>query len=55
MCNEVQTCGVLSGVNRGFNTSCITCFWTNLCLKLIVLSVVNVYAVCPTGALIEIR
>src|SRR5690554_1701855 len=54
MCNEVQTCGVLSAVNRGFdvvvspafnmdmiNTACTYC---GQCV-----------AVCPTGALTEVN
>lgn len=54
MCNEVQTCGILSAVNRGFNvfvgpafhldmvdTSCTFC---GQCV-----------AVCPTGALTEMN
>ncbi len=54
MCNEVQTCGILSGVNRGFDayvgpafnlpmadTSCTFC---GQCV-----------AVCPTGALTEVN
>ncbi len=54
MCNEVQTCGILSAVNRGFdvvvgpafdldmiNTSCTYC---GQCV-----------AVCPTGALTEVN
>ena len=52
MCNEVQTVGVLSGVNRGFNTEVGTFFDANLadtectyCGQCI--------SVCPTGALME--
>ncbi|SCI22520.1 MULTISPECIES: NADH-dependent [FeFe] hydrogenase, group A6 [unclassified Romboutsia] len=52
MCNEVQTVGVLSGVNRGFNTEVGTFFDADLvdtectyCGQCI--------SVCPTGALME--
>ncbi|MGL5327777.1 MAG: NADH-dependent [FeFe] hydrogenase, group A6 [Peptostreptococcaceae bacterium] len=52
MCNEVQTVGVLSGVNRGFHTevgtffgaelACTECTFCGQCIS-----------VCPTGALME--
>ena len=52
MCNEVQTVGVLSGINRGFHTKVGTFFDVNLadtectfCGQCI--------SVCPTGALME--
>lgn len=54
MCNEVQTVGVLSGVNRGFETVVspafglpmkeTTCTFCGQCV-----------AVCPTGALTEVN
>ena len=52
MCNEVQTVGVLSGINRGFGTQVSTFFGDDLidtnctfCGQCI--------SVCPTGALVE--
>ncbi|WP_297131457.1 [Fe-Fe] hydrogenase large subunit C-terminal domain-containing protein, partial [Terrisporobacter sp.] len=52
MCNEIQTVGVLSGINRGFGTEVGTFFGVDLadtnctfCGQCI--------SVCPTGALIE--
>ena len=52
MCNEVQTVGVLSGINRGFGTEVSTfydvdladtnCTFCGQCVT-----------VCPTGALVE--
>jgi len=52
MCNEVQTVGVLSGINRGFDTEVSTFYGVDLvdtnctfCGQCI--------SVCPTGALIE--
>ncbi len=54
MCNEIQTVGVLSGINRGFNTEVGTFFSANLsdtectyCGQCI--------SVCPTGALTEVN
>ncbi len=54
MCNQVQTCGVISAVNRGFNTTIApafekplqdsTCTFCGQCV-----------AVCPTGALTEVN
>ncbi|NQU84168.1 MAG: iron hydrogenase small subunit [Mariniphaga sp.] len=53
MCNEVQTVGVLSAINRGFNSVVATAFEMNLdhsactyCGQCV--------AVCPTGALTEV-
>ncbi len=53
MCNEVQTVGVLSGINRGFNSVVSPAFEMNLdhsectyCGQCV--------AVCPTGALTEV-
>ena len=52
MCNEIQTVGVLSGINRGFETEVSTFYGVDLadtnctfCGQCI--------SVCPTGALIE--
>ena len=52
MCNEIQTVGVLSGINRGFGTQVSTFFGDDLidtnctfCGQCI--------SVCPTGALVE--
>ena len=52
MCNEVQTVGVLSGINRGFGTQVSTFFGDDLidtnctfCGQCI--------SVCPTGSLVE--
>lgn len=53
MCNEVQTVGVLSAINRGFNAVVSPAFEENLdhssctyCGQCV--------AVCPTGALVEV-
>lgn len=42
VCNDIQTVGALSGVNRGFNTL-VSTFLTLIWLKQSVHSVVNVY------------
>ena len=52
MCNQVQTVGVLSGVNRGFNTEIGTFFDTNLCNTECTYCG-QCISVCPTGALME--
>ena len=52
MCNQVQTVGVLSGVNRGFNTEVGTFFDTNLCNTECTYCG-QCISVCPTGALME--
>ena len=52
MCNQVQTVGVLSGVNRGFNTEVGTFFNTNLCNTECTYCG-QCISVCPTGALME--
>lgn len=52
MCNEVQTCGVLSGVNRGFDSVVAPAFEMNLedsaCTNC-----GQCTQVCPVGALVE--
>ncbi len=52
MCNEVQTCGVLSGVNRGFDAVVAPAFEMNLedsaCTNC-----GQCTQVCPVGALVE--
>lgn len=54
MCNEIQTVGVLSGVNRGFNTQVGTFFNTELCNTECTFCG-QCIAVCPTGALTEVN
>ena len=54
MCNEIQTVGVLSGVNRGFGTEVGTFFNTNLCDTECTFCG-QCIAVCPTGALTEVN
>jgi len=52
MCNEVQTCGVLSGINRGFNAVVSPAFEMNLVDSTCTFCGQCV-AVCPVGALVE--
>ena len=52
MCNEVQTVGVLSGINRGFDTEVGTFFNANLCDTECTYCG-QCISVCPTGALME--
>jgi NADP-reducing hydrogenase subunit HndD len=52
MCNEVQTCGVLSGVNRGFNAVVAPAFEMNL-EDSVCTFCGQCAAVCPVGALVE--
>jgi len=53
MCNEVQTVGVLSGINRGFPSVVATAFEMNLDHSVCTYCGQCV-AVCPTGALTEV-
>jgi NADH-quinone oxidoreductase subunit G/NADP-reducing hydrogenase subunit HndD len=54
MCNEVQTCGILSGVNRGFDSFVSTAF--NLPLNETSCTYCGqCVAVCPTAALTEVN
>ncbi len=52
MCNEVQTCGVLSGVNRGFEAVVAPAFEQDL-IQSPCTFCGQCVAVCPTGALTE--
>lgn len=52
MCNEVQTCGVLSGVNRGFTAVVAPAFEMNLA-DTVCTNCGQCVAVCPVGALVE--
>lgn len=54
MCNDVQTVGVLSGINRGFNTEVGTFFNSDLCDTECTFCG-QCIAVCPTGALTEVN
>ena len=53
MCNKVQTCGVLSGVNRGFNAVVAPAFEQDLAVSPCTFCGQCV-AVCPVGALTEV-
>lgn len=53
MCNDVQTVGVLSAINRGFNSVVATAFEMNLDHSVCTYCGQCV-AVCPTGALTEV-
>ena len=52
MCNEVQTCGVLSGINRGFTAVVAPAFEQDL-IQSPCTFCGQCVAVCPTGALTE--
>lgn len=52
MCREIQTCSVLSSINRGFNASMATAFEQNLDTT-ICTNCGQCVAVCPVGALHE--
>ena len=52
MCNDVQTVGALSAINRGFTTVVSPAFEMNLDHSVCTYCVQCV-AVCPTGALTE--
>ena len=52
MCTEVQTVGVLSGVNRGFNTVVGTFFNADM-MDTECTFCGQCVSVCPTGALME--
>jgi NADP-reducing hydrogenase subunit HndD len=52
MCNEVQTCGVLSGVNRGFDAVVAPAFEMNL-EDSVCTNCGQCTQVCPVGALVE--
>ena len=54
MCNEVQTCGVLSGVNRGFTSVVAPAFEMNL-EDSVCTFCGQCVSVCPTGALTEVN
>lgn len=52
MCNNVQTCGVLSGVNRGFDAVVAPAFEMNL-YDTVCTNCGQCTQVCPVGALVE--
>ncbi len=52
MCNDIQTCGVLSGVNRGFSAVVAPAFEMNL-EDSICTNCGQCTQVCPVGALVE--
>ncbi len=52
MCNEIQTCGVLSGVNRGFEAVVAPAFEMNL-EDSVCTNCGQCTQVCPVGALVE--
>jgi NADP-reducing hydrogenase subunit HndD len=52
MCNDVQTCNVLSGVNRGFGAVVAPAFEMNLSDS-VCTNCGQCTAVCPVGALVE--
>lgn len=54
MCNDIQTVGVLSGINRGFNTEVGTFFNNDLCNTECTFCG-QCISVCPTGALTEVN
>ena len=54
MCNEVQTCRVLSGINRGFSTNVAPAFNSPLAETNCTFCGQCV-AVCPTAALTEVN
>ncbi|MFA5217317.1 MAG: NADH-dependent [FeFe] hydrogenase, group A6 [Bacteroidales bacterium] len=53
MCNEIQTVGALSGINRGFQSVVATAFEQDL-IKSPCTFCGQCVAVCPTGALTEV-
>jgi NADP-reducing hydrogenase subunit HndD len=53
MCNDVQTCGVLSGINRGFEAVVAPAFEQDI-VKSPCTFCGQCVAVCPTGALTEV-
>ncbi|RDY25957.1 4Fe-4S dicluster domain-containing protein [Romboutsia weinsteinii] len=54
MCNEIQTVGALSGVNRGFETM-VSTFFNDPMTKTNCTYCGQCIAVCPTGALTEVN
>ena len=54
MCNDIQTVGVLSGVNRGFETEVGTFFNSKLCDTECIFCG-QCISVCPTAALTEVN